>query len=467
MQKNNHKSLVFSLRTFTFCLLLFTFAFNAYAQSPDLAKIFADSKNVKGKRPIILIPGILGSELVNDETGEKVWFSLRRSKVDDLRLPIVLDLKYSRDNLIANDILRKVKVSRFLSDYEVYKSIIQTLKNYGGYEESSWDTPPKRLEDKFFVFPYDWRQDNVRNARLLIQKIEELKRKSKKPNIKFNVIAHSMGGLITRYAAMYGNADLPRGKPRPTWVGLKHFNKAFLLGTPNEGAASAFQTLLDGYGAVTGVNLPFVQDLTAIEVFTMPSLFQLMPHRNTYNFYDENLKSLKVNIYDPRVWKKYNWSIYGEKNLSKYFTTAEIGRLESYLELVLLRAKKFHEAINAKSSKGNNFNISLIGSDCSNTLDGFVIYKDARLDKWVTLTRPRGFNNSKGIRITSREVRKLMLSPGDGRVSRRSFLAKKSMKNGGVKSTNPIFICEAHDKLTGNAMIQNNILTHLLNESRP
>jgi len=270
-----------------FLIAIFVFApYETFAQKePDLAKIFADAKNKTGKRPIIFIPGILGSELVNEETGEKVWFSLKRSQVDDLRLPIALNLLLSGDNLIPKDIVRKLDLP-IVRDIEIYQKIVDSLENYGGYTEASWDDPPENLDDNFFVFPYDWRRDNVEAAHALIEKIEQLKKKSNRPNLKFNILAHSMGGLITRYAEMYGKADLPRGKgvPKPNWKGRRHFNRIFLFGTPNLGTAGALKTILEGYGIVQGVNLPFVQDLKPIEVITMPSIFQLLPHQNTYRF---------------------------------------------------------------------------------------------------------------------------------------------------------------------------------------
>ncbi len=87
-----------------------------------------------------------------------------------------------------------------------------TLRRYcrqsGGYTEESIDDPTDSLKDKFFVFPYDWRRDNVETARILVQKLEALKRKTGEKDIKFDIVAHSMGGLIARYAAMYGNKDL-------------------------------------------------------------------------------------------------------------------------------------------------------------------------------------------------------------------------------------------------------------------
>ena len=66
--------------------------------------------------------------------------------------------------------------------------------------------------------------DNAENAKLLIQKVEKLKAKLAKPNLKFDVLAHSMGGIVARYAAMYGTQE-PQNKPVPNWYGAKHFNK--------------------------------------------------------------------------------------------------------------------------------------------------------------------------------------------------------------------------------------------------
>ena len=39
---------------------------------PDLAHIFRPARELTGKTPIIVIPGMLGSRLVNKRTGEKV-----------------------------------------------------------------------------------------------------------------------------------------------------------------------------------------------------------------------------------------------------------------------------------------------------------------------------------------------------------------------------------------------------------
>ena len=251
-------------RSFLFFLLILVAAFQVYPQAGAVA--------ASGKTPIIIIPGLTGSELVNAKTGEEVWFKPTRAKDDDIRLPISPNLSANRDNLVPRDIIRSVKLLKFLPESEIYERLIDALEKRGGYKEGIWETPPKDgFQDTFYVFPYDWRLDNVENARLLIRKVEALKRRLRKPNLKFNIVAHSMGGLLARYAAMYGNADIPGGDIRPTWAGARHFDKIVLLGTPNEGSVSTIDALLNGFSYIGGgLNLPFIQDISRFDMFTIP-----------------------------------------------------------------------------------------------------------------------------------------------------------------------------------------------------
>jgi len=178
--------------------------------------LFAQAKN-----PLIFIPGMTGSELRHKDSGNKIWFKTFKSKSEDIRLPIVADPTKTHDDLIATDVVRSVRIAVF-PVYDVYGDFIDSMETRGGYHEENWDTPSADgWKDSLYVFAYDWRLDNVENARLLVRQVEALKRKFKKPDLKFDIVAHSMGGLISRYAAMYGDADLPTGnrKPQPTWAG--------------------------------------------------------------------------------------------------------------------------------------------------------------------------------------------------------------------------------------------------------
>ena len=410
-----------------FLLLLAVFAIG-FAQNSVFANEAQKSSSSSmqaehrlAKPPVIVIPGILGSELINEKTGEKVWFRVSRSEDDDLRLPISLNLKQSRDNLLPGDIIRLIDLT-ILPDVRIYQEIIDSLTNKAGYKEASWDKPPRDLEGRFFVFPYDWRRDNVETARDLINKIDHLRARSKTPRAKFDILAHSMGGLITRYAAMYGRKDLRKGKPIPTWIGEKYFNKVFLFGTPNEGSVEALQTILKGRSSLGGVaNLPFVRDLSPLDIATMPSVFQLFPHENTLKAYDENLQPMKIDIYDIESWRKFDWAVFNRnKDYLKEFSTAERGRFEEYLSIALSRAKKFQEALRATTRKKTSIQFHVVGSDCVDTLDGLIIYKSG--DRWITLTKPVSFKTSAGKKVSSDAVKKLIMVPGDEKVSE-TFLA--------------------------------------------
>ena len=204
---------------------------------------------------------------------------------------------------------------------------MDALETRGGFKEGSWTSPKKDGDrDTFYVFPYDWRRDNVENARLLLTRIENLKRKLGKRNLRFNIIAHSMGGLIARYAAMYGKSDIPAGALKPNWSGARDLNKIFLLGTPNEGSVSAVDGLLNGFSYVGGgLNLPFVQNISRFDLFTIPAIYQLLPHDGTLKAYDENLKPISLDIYDPVTWETYNWGIWKDENYKEKFTPRNKG----------------------------------------------------------------------------------------------------------------------------------------------
>jgi pimeloyl-ACP methyl ester carboxylesterase len=399
------------------------------------------------KTPIIIIPGLVGSELVNQKTGEKVWFNLGRSKRDDLRQPLSPDLAAMRDDLVPRGALRSVKIG--LAPREaLYGSLINVIKQ-SGYQETSWETP--KAANAVYIFAYDWRRDNVENARLLIGKIERLKRDLGQPDLKFNVVAHSMGGLLARYAAMYGDADLPQEneKIEPDWSGAKHFDKIILLGTPNGGSLVALESLAKRFALFSfNYDLPFVQNFTKFDVFTIPSVFQLLP--TNLRAYDENLQPIKIDVFDEQTWRKYNWGALEDRKFSKEFDAADRQNAPAYFRSALDRAKRFHQALNAESKEKNSVAFSLVGGDCQNTADAVVVFKDKQSNVWRTIFKPIAFTNSSGRKITRVEMRKLIIAPSDGIVSKNSLLAADALQIGGQAQ----FHCEGHNKLVANSAIQ-------------
>jgi len=442
-----------------YSLLLFALSFSLFAQ---------------GKAPVILIPGLAGSELRHKTTQERVWFKTFKAKSEDLRLPIVADPTMSHDDLVATDALRTVKIAG-LSVFDVYGGFIKAMETRGGYHEENWETGSDQgFQDSLYIFAYDWRLDNVENARLLIRKVMALKLRLKKPDLKFDIVAHSMGGLISRYAAMYGDADLPGDgrKPQPTWAGAAHFGKIILLGTPNEGSPSSLNALVNGYslGSVR-IDLPFVQDSSKYMVFTIPSAYQLLPAPGTLRAFDEKLEPVYFDLYDPKVWSKYGWSVFDDKKFEEKFRSSERKLARAFFEAVLNRAKRLHEALAAAGGKTGGISFYVLGSDCRTALDSLVVYRDEKANKWKTLFRPKGFSRSDGSKVTDDELKKIIVGPGDGIVTRRSLEAATESEKAGLRSiigsTDDQLICEEHNKLAANARIQDQIIGILGGKAMP
>ncbi|MBX7055650.1 MAG: hypothetical protein K1X36_11905 [Pyrinomonadaceae bacterium] len=417
------------------------------------------------KLPVIIVPGLTGSELINKRTNEVVWFKAPRSKDDDLRMPVTANVLRSRDDLVRGDILRSVKVGIF-PRIDVYGGLVETLIAKAGYHEESWQSPTSKGDTAaIYVFPYDWRRDNVENARLLIHEITALKLKLKRPDLKFNVIAHSMGGIITRYAAMYGDADLPPANrsPKPTWAGARHFGKVVLLGTPNEGSVLALRSLVDGF-SIGGIhiNLPFVQDLSKFDLFTIPSAYQLLPAPGTLRVTDENFEPISIDLYDPKEWAKYGWSAIDDKGFPAQFRLAERRAAPEFFASALLRAKRLHEALAAGAASNRPGLFHIVGADCNDALDLIVLRRDKRTDQWVTMFKPASFLKNSGDKVTHEELKDLMLADGDGVVTKRSLETDTQTRFAGtsvIKPASSKFICEEHNKLAANSDIQNYLMS--------
>ena len=463
---------------------------------PDLEQLFAPARTTIGKRPIIFVPGLLGSKLVNEQTGEVVWPAFFRSSKDELDLPVGPDFLTHKDSLVATEAIDKAKIFKLWPKVNVFHKLFQALSKYGGYREGSWTEPrADGYQDTYYTFYYDWRRDQVQSARLLIQRIQELKQKLNRPDLRFNLITVSGGGTVSRYAAMYGDADLPLddSAPEVTWAGAAHINKIFMFGPPNEGTADMLAVLLKGYSFSTGTHRPvkITKKLSREDALTSPAIFELLPHAGTVTFYDRDMKPLPVDIYDPAVWRRYGWSLAHESGYRDRYVQREarengvtsksdelqklraLSELDGYLAAVLHRTRKYHQALNAQSPIKPPVNYYVFAGDCEETLQALVILQDPKSGRYETLTRPREVRGSDGRRFSRDEVKRLMFGPGDGRVTRRSLLAEtfatERPADSPYKTTLPIshsfLICLVHGYIQDSPNVHNGALTFLVNDS--
>jgi pimeloyl-ACP methyl ester carboxylesterase len=463
------------------------------AGNPKLPQIFPSTAARKqtGKPPIIIVPGVLGSQLTNRHTGEKVWPNLFVSDNDTLALPITSDdFRRNTDDLIASDIVETAKFAALIPEISVYDSLLTSLERYAGYRRGDIDNPPTSGDrDTFYIFAYDWRRDNVESAQLLMQKVAILKQKLSTPDLKFDIIAHSMGGLVARYFAMYGGSDvLANANPSPDWNGARHINRLFLLGTPNAGSMDALRTLVLGYSATetNRVRISLLNQLDRDSVFTTPSAYQLLPRNASARFLDVQLAPLHLDLFDIETWSKYKWSAAFNVTLAKKERKAALkegGEAEvsfriqqiaepriRFLRAALARAAAFQRALDATVKVPDALKLYLLGGDCEATLDAVMIVPEKKTGQPLTLFQP---SRAAGNRSLRSQAFAAMFAPGDGRVTRRSLFGLKlepdtdeslprAMKQ---KPTYAVFSCEVHGDLPLNLRLQNNLLTVLLGNS--
>jgi pimeloyl-ACP methyl ester carboxylesterase len=210
---------------------------------------------------VVVVPGIMGSELI--DTSGKVCWGLKPSVLARAWLTKNLDiLQVTDDDMAGGGRLRPTRLLRvpgympFLGGIEPYTDLLRRVA------EAAADS--RAVAE----FPYDWRLSIEYNAPLLVRCCEEhleswravvqAERKGDPADVRLVVVAHSMGGLVTRYATQeLGLSALLR--------------QVITLGTPFYGAVKGVQMLATGEGA------PLPREAARRLALTCPGVFDLLP----------------------------------------------------------------------------------------------------------------------------------------------------------------------------------------------
>jgi len=136
---------------------------------------------------------------------------------------------------------------------------------------------------------------------------------------------------------------------------------------------------------------------------------------------------------------------------------------------MLRRAQRFQQALDAVENSNSPVVLLAIGGDCEQTLSAPVILRDQKRNRWLTLTRPREFQTSAGVKISKQKATEAMYAPGDGRVTRTSLLGDTLFKardtqTGFTLSHYAVFGCDLHGQLPRNKTLQDNALTAIVGE---
>ncbi|MDO8535576.1 MAG: hypothetical protein Q7S30_00980 [Candidatus Omnitrophota bacterium] len=405
-----------------------------------VAKIYAGEKEKVKEYPLIFVPGIFGTVLEDKDTGKVIWGRVAEGLIAQLSLPIDNEkISENKDNVVPMKTLMKFSFIPGILEKGIYENTRDIAVNAAGY----------KVNKTVFSLSYDWRRDLVEAAQRLGELIDNIKKDSKDPDLKVDIVCHSAGGLVSRYYAKYGTVDVldQDPLPPPTYAGAKNINKIIMLGTPNRGSLESFKCINNG------LSIPGIGHATKAITFTMPSSFELMPFEGDTTFIDYQGNDLPVNLYDPANWEKYNWSVFADRG--KY-TDQEKDAQRKFLKNVLKRASAFQKALNQGDPREERKRVYYIvlGSDANDTLEKAVLQKTQ--SGWKTRFDPHDDT-----------IHDKAFAPGDNTVTRRSLLGRYE-SNGQTQelpSAYEIFFAQYHVDLASDPTFMDNVLHSLLDRT--
>ena len=259
---------------------------------------------------VIILPGITGTVLQKDATD--IWGASKAafSQILGSRGGVIQQLKLEQeDALKGKEIIEGskaedyaygdgVQAARIVNDAKILAGLVKILDGYSetsklitdNFEVKNSGIDPKTFEvtkgdiyndahppANFYHFPYDWRRDNRINARILNslinKRLKAWREHSGNQDAKVILMAHSMGGLISRY-----HLEVLGG-----WQDCKAL---FTFGTPYRGSLNAVNSLANG------LKKAFV-DLSEV-MRSLPSVYQLLPIYPVLQVGNENKRIAEV-----------------------------------------------------------------------------------------------------------------------------------------------------------------------------
>lgn len=473
---------------------------------PLVREIYRQAALREARNPVIVIHGILGSRLQQRSTGKVVWGAFTNEALDPqtpagaraVGLPLIPETDphgYDPDHadVFAVRPLNEIRLSFLFTivNVQIYANILRAL-GVGGYEDPVQLDPgsPEYPSYHFtcYTFFYDWRLDNVTNAihfghwlkdiRVEVAKRARLRIDSLKAradaaalaeaaeleswlqrDLRFDVVAHSMGGLLANYYLRFGATDLPADGSLPpvTWAGAKDIDRLIQVGTPNLGAMESLQTLTRGFEA--GFLLPYYHPAV---LGTMPSIYQVLPRMGQGLVLDDEDKPTDVDLYDVEVWDHNGWGLLApasEGYLAWLLPNVQGPAMrrqqaKSYVAWCLERARSFHAALDQDATTPCPVDLRLFAADTVPTLARTRLQRRSDGTVWPE--------------FDGAQLREL----GDGSVARYSAIGDRRLgrMGGGTLDSSLVwdsvtFLPDDHIGLTQNPTFTDNLLFYLLEQS--
>jgi len=361
--------------------------------------------------PVVIVPGAPGTELVDRETGKLLWPSPRLmmyEKNGNARLALPLDDPEST-SVVAGGLLREIRVAGLKFSIHAYDGLEARLRELG-YRAGDWSAPAGGGE--YFYYPYDWRQSVETTGRRFSRALADLYGRMPPDTPPAVVLGHSLGGLVSRYALMYGDTALGETGPLPpvTWAGGRYIGTLFLVATPNQGTFTALKYLEKGtfYRWQRGAFSPAT-------LFTFPAIFDILPG-SIEPLIDGDGKALPFRLDDPEDWQRLGWSVFGQGGLGQGNKSVASQAERGHLERELRRSARLRAALAQIADTPNPTALHVIGS-LSQTVQRSAVVTSKRGRMIVRFEPPSGARQDLG---------PLLFEPGDNMIPVRSLTAEGS-----------------------------------------
>lgn len=413
--------------------------------------------------PVVVIPGAFGSSLRDRRTGRELWpasnSKLLLGNYRELGLPLDLEtLEPDASQAEAYAVLREGLGRDF------YGGVIETLERVGGYRRCRRAGPPPTVAPcSLYVYVYDFRLDTVRAARGLAALIERIRDEHADRGLKVDIVAHSNGGLVARYFIRHGTDGLPtKGALQPSHAGAKAVRRLLLVGTPNLGTLQPVLSLIRGEEIGLRRIPPEV-------LATSPGLAQMLPHPSVPWLIDLQGNPVDADLYDLATWRELGWSLFDpriaartiEENGGGVAGRVYLDRLREFLGRSLAEGRRFAESF-ATGPDSSDVPTWVFGGDCEPTLARLVVESVAG--------ELHARENPAAIAAPGPHACvEAMFEPGDTVVTRSSLLGRRTLDVAtprtpaeSLRVAHALFFCARHQQLTGNVILEDNLLHALL-----
>jgi hypothetical protein len=245
--------------------------------------------------PILFLPGVLGTSLVEAARPHRAVWGSARGLVDFTRRALGPD---GSSGLVPGAVLWRFEVVPGLFGLPVYKRLAGRLRN-AGYELGRLDAPHRARA--LYPLAYDWRQDVVAGARAVEAAVQRLKAALGVPRV--HLLAHSWGGNIVRYYLRYGGADVLADEPEAARPGAADVATVFGLGPLVGGTLRAVHEAQHGFDVAPRLGVGAHQASTA------PCLYQIVPHGRQAAVGTDG-REIDVDLSDIDTWRTRRWGVF-------------------------------------------------------------------------------------------------------------------------------------------------------------